>query len=90
MLNQQKNSTSGEISQISQVAFLKHILYKRDISDYKRSKHKTFMDDRHLIEDVFNRFHFVFRHFRSTPEEFKQFIFFTSLTDYLWCFICYD
>ena len=80
MLYQQQNSTSGEISQISQVAFLKHILYKRDISDYKRSKHKTFMDDRHLTEDVFNRFHFVFRHFRSTEGEFKQIELFISLT----------
>ena len=84
MLTQQKNSTSGEISQISQVAFLKHILYKRDLRNYKWSKHKTFMDDRHLIEDVFNRFRFVFRHFRSTQEEFKQIELFISLTVFLW------
>ena len=83
MLTQQKNSTSGEISQISQVAFLKLILYKRDLRNYKRSKHKTFMDDRHLIEDVFNQFRFVFRHFRSTQEEFKQIELFISLTVFL-------
>ena len=72
MLNQQKNSTSGEISQSSQEAFLKHILYPRDLRNYKRSRHETFIDDRHLIEDVFNRFHFVFRHFWSIPAEFKK------------------
>ena len=83
MLYQQKTSTSGEISQLSQVAFLKHILYKRDLRNYKRSRHETFMDDRHLIEDVFNRFHFVFRHFRSIPEELKKIELFISLTVFL-------
>ena len=83
MLYQQKNSTSGEISQLSQVAFLKHILYPLDLRNYKRSRHETFIDDRHLNEDVFNRFHFVFRHFRSTLEEFKQIKLFISLTVFL-------
>lgn len=33
---------------------------------------KTYMNDRHLIEDVFSWFYFVDRHFRFSSEGFKQ------------------
>lgn len=64
LLNKQKNSTIKEISQFSQVAFLKQVLTKtRNLLD---------LTDRHLTEDVCNGLHFVDRHLRSTPEGFKQ------------------
>lgn len=64
MFNYPKHLTSGEISQFSQVAFLKQVLTKtRNLLD---------LTDRHLTEDVCNGLHFVDRHLRSTPEGFKQ------------------
>lgn len=59
MLNNKKKSTSGEISQISHVAFKKQILYTQDLKNCKLSRHQTHMNDRHLIKNVFNMTHFT-------------------------------
>lgn len=39
--------------------------------------------DRHLTEDVFDGFHFVFHHFRFSPETYKQMKFLKTLDYFL-------
>lgn len=45
------------------------------------------MDDRHFIENVFNRFHFGVRHFRFSTKTFKQSMLLTSLNYFFEHFI---
>lgn len=42
LFNKQKNPTSGEISQISQIAFLKQMLYPRDFSNFTWPRNETY------------------------------------------------
>lgn len=79
VLIKQANFTSGEISQIPQVSLFFHILYPRDLRNWKRSRHKSFTDDKHFTEVVFNGFHFVNRHFRLWLEWLKQIKFLVKL-----------
>lgn len=78
---QKPNSTSSEISQLSKVAFYKLMLYQRDLRDKKYLRHKTYMDDLHLIEDVLHVIHFL-NTTRSSTERFKQIIFFYTFKEF--------
>lgn len=51
--------------------YLRHFFCTHEISNTVRDKNKkkTYTDDRHLIEDMLNGFHYVDRHFHSTPEK---------------------
>lgn len=59
------------------------IFYPRDLWNCKWTRHNTFVNYRHLGEDVFNGFHFVNRHFRSSPEGFKHIHLLISLRSFL-------
>lgn len=71
--------------------YLKYIgcLFKKkkpclhEISEIVRYQDKAFVDDRQLNKDVFNGFHSVNRHIRSSSEGFKQIKMFLSLTIFL-------
>lgn len=51
----------------------------RQISETKRSRHKTFIDDIHLTKDLLYRFHFVNCHFRLWLEGLNQIEFLIEL-----------
>lgn len=64
--------------------FIKQMLYAQFPKNCKLSRHKTYMDDRNLTDDVFKGFYFVNYHFRSSGEVFKQ----TKLSKNLTVFLC--
>lgn len=60
-----------------------------NFSHFKRLRHETLMNDRHLYEDLFKQFYLVNRHFRPTPKEFKQIKLFISLTRFFFYSFCW-
>lgn len=70
--------------------FFLQTLYLWDLKNVSDQNKKTFMDDRYLIEVVFNAFHFIDRHFHFSVEVFKQIQFLMSIDFFFEHFIWSD